>query len=86
MNHHNLLATRNFKYGKFKDFDMISGQTMAEKHLVKNIGCVTCPIHCGRQVEVHGKSQGAELETVGLLGSNLMNNNLKQILEFNYRG
>ncbi|HOC70289.1 MAG TPA: aldehyde ferredoxin oxidoreductase family protein [Candidatus Hydrogenedentes bacterium] len=86
MNRHNVLATRNFKYGKFEDFDMISGQTMAEKHLIKNIGCVTCPIHCGRQVEVNGKKvKGPELETVGLLGSNLMNNNLKQILEFNYQ-
>lgn len=86
MNHHNLLATKNFKHGTFADFDMISGQTMAEKHLIKNIGCVTCPIHCGRQVEVNGKKvKGPELETLGLLGSNLLNNNLKQILEFNYQ-
>lgn len=86
MQNHNVLATRNFKYGTYKDFDMISGQTMAEKHLIKNIGCVTCPIHCGRQVEVHGKKvKGPELETLGLLGANLENNNLKQILEFNYQ-
>lgn len=86
MQKHNVLATRNFKHGTYKDFDMISGQTMAEKHLIKNIGCVTCPIHCGRQVEVNGKKvKGPELETLGLLGANLENNNLKQILEFNYQ-
>jgi aldehyde:ferredoxin oxidoreductase len=85
MQRHNLLTTRNFKYGTFNDFDMISGQTMAEKHLIKNIGCVTCPIHCGRQVEVNGKKvKGPELETIGLLGSNLENNNLQQIIELNY--
>lgn len=85
MNRHSLLATRNFKRGTFKDFDMISGQTMAEKYLIKNIGCVTCPIHCGRQVEVNGKKvKGPELETLGLLGSNLENNNLRQILDLNY--
>ncbi|MCK5861935.1 MAG: aldehyde ferredoxin oxidoreductase family protein [Candidatus Hydrogenedentes bacterium] len=85
MQKHNLLATRNFKHGTFADFDMISGQTLAEKHLIKNIGCVTCPIHCGRQVEVHGKKvKGPELETLGLLGANLENNNLEQILELNY--
>lgn len=85
MNHHNMLATHNFKRGTFADFDMISGQTMAEKYLIKNIGCVTCPIHCGRQVEVNGKKvKGPELETIGLLGSNLENNNLRQILDLNY--
>lgn len=85
MNHRRLLATHNFKRGEFADFDMISGQTLAEKHLVKNIGCVTCPIRCGRLVEVDGKKvKGPELETLGLLGSNLENNNLQRILEWNY--
>ena len=85
MNRHNMLATRNFSRGTYQDFDMISGQTMAEKYLVKNIGCITCPIHCGRQVVVNGKKvKGPELETIGLLGSNLENNNLQQILDLNY--
>ena len=85
MQKHNLLATRNFKHGTYKDFDLISGQTMAEKYLIKNVGCVTCPIHCGRLVEVNGKKvKGPELETIGLLGSNLENNDLKQIIDLNY--
>ena len=79
------LATRNYKYGQFKDFDMISGQTLAEKHLIKNIGCTTCPIKCGRLVTVDGKAvKGPELETLGLLGSNLENNDLSKILKWNY--
>lgn len=86
MNEHHMLATRNFKYGQFKDFDMVSGQTLAEKRLIKNVGCQTCPIRCGRLVEVNGKRvKGPELETLGLLGPNLENNSLDAILEWNYQ-
>lgn len=85
MNRHKLLATRNYKRGVYEDFDMVSGHALAEKHLIKNIGCPTCPIRCGRLVEVNGKHvKGPELETLGLLGPNLENNNLKRILELNY--
>ena len=84
MNEHRMLATRNYKHGQFKDFDMISGQTLAEKFLIKNIGCPTCPIRCSRLVEIDGKKvKGPELETLGLLGSNLENNNLEQIIRWN---
>ncbi len=80
-----ILATRNYKRGQFDDFDMLSGQTLAEKHLVKNIGCTTCPIKCGRLVEFDGKKvKGPELETLGLLGPNLENNDLMKILRWNY--
>lgn len=86
MQQHNLLATHNFKYGQFKDFEDISGHTLTEKFLIKNIGCPTCPIHCSRQVELNGKKiKGPELETMGLLGPNLDNNNLARIIEWNYQ-
>ncbi|TAH63042.1 MAG: aldehyde:ferredoxin oxidoreductase [Gottschalkiaceae bacterium] len=84
MNAHNILATRNYKYGKFDDFEMVSGEYLAEKYLIKNKGCVTCPIQCGRIVKVQGKEvKGPELETIGLLGPNIENNNLELILEWN---
>lgn len=84
MNAHNILATRNFKYGRFDDFEMVSGEYLAEKYLIKNKGCITCPIQCGRLVEVRGKAvKGPELETIGLLGPNIENNNLELILEWN---
>ena len=85
MQRHNMLATHNFSKGKFDDFDMISGQTLAEKYLIKNVGCVTCPVHCGRLVEVNGKHvKGPELETMALLGANIENNDLRKILDWNY--
>lgn len=85
MNANKILATRNFKYGEFKDFDKISGETLAEKHLIKNRGCVTCPIQCGRVVEVDGKQvKGPELETLGLLGASIENGDLELIFKINY--
>lgn len=84
MNAHNILATRNYKYGKYEDFELVSGEYLAEKHLVKNKGCMTCPIQCGRLVEVDGKRvKGPELETIGLLGPNIENNDLELILKWN---
>lgn len=85
MNYRNLLATKNYSRGSYDDFEAISGETLRQDHLVKNKGCVTCPIQCGRVVKVYGKEvKGPELETLGLLGSNLMNNNMQSILNLNH--
>ena len=85
MNRQNLLATKNFSRGSYEDYDNLSGETLREKYLVTNKGCVTCPIQCGRAVKVKGKVvKGPELETIGLLGSNLLNNDLQNIIDVNY--
>jgi Aldehyde:ferredoxin oxidoreductase len=85
MNAQKTLATKNYSAGRYKDFEKVSGEYMAEKYLIKNKGCTTCPIQCGRLVEVDGKQvKGPELETLGLLGPNIENNNLELILKWNY--
>lgn len=85
MNAHKVLPTRNYKYGRFKDFDMVSGEYMAEKYLVGNKGCTSCPTKCQRVVELDGKFiKGPELETMVLLGPNIENNNLELIIRWNY--
>ena len=48
MNRHHLLATRNYARGSFEEHEKISGETLREKYLVANRGCITCPIQCGR--------------------------------------
>ena len=84
MQMHGLLSTKNYSSGQFEDFDMVSGETLAEEHNIKNQGCLTCPIRCARTVEVNGHQvKGPELETLGLLGGNICNNDLKKILEWN---
>ncbi len=80
------LPTRNFLYGSYEEADEVSGETLAEKYLVRNIGCHGCPVACGRQVELGGKKvKGPEYETVGLFGPNIMNSDLMAILEWNYQ-
>lgn len=85
MQAHKMLATKNFSSGRFDDFEKVSGEELTEKYLVKNSGCSTCVIQCTRRVTVDGKVvKGPELETLGLLGPNLMNNNLELINKWNY--
>ena len=80
------LPTKNFLHGTFEHADEVSGETLAEEHLIKNIGCYGCPIACGRQVELHGrKIKGPEYETVGLFGPNILNDDLEAIIELNYQ-
>ncbi|MEW5946295.1 MAG: aldehyde ferredoxin oxidoreductase family protein [bacterium] len=78
------LPTRNFSSGTFEHAEEISGEALAEKHLVKNIGCASCPIRCGRGVELGGKLvKGPEFETIGMFGSNIGNRDLAAICEWN---
>ena len=80
-----LLATENYSFGRFTQFENISGETLRENHLVKNKGCVSCPIRCGRVVKLDGREiKGPELETLGLLGPNLQNGDLSLIIRLNY--
>ena len=81
-----LLSTKNYSAGQFEDFQQISGERLAEEFNITNKGCLTCPIRCARTVTVHGKEvKGSELETLGLLGSNICNNDLQKILDWNYQ-
>ncbi len=81
----NILSTKNYQYGQYDDFEKISGELLAEKYNIVNKGCLTCPIKCARTVEVDGKHvKGPELETLVLLGSGILNNDLESILKWNY--
>ena len=80
-----LLSTKNYSAGQFDDFEMVSGERLAEEFNITNKGCQTCPIRCARSVMVDGKQvKGPELETLGLLGGNICNNDLQKILDWNY--
>ena len=80
-----ILATKNYTYGQYDDFEKISGEELAAKYNIVNKGCLSCPIRCSRTVEVNGKVvKGPELETLVLLGSGIVNNDLPSILQWNY--
>ena len=85
MQMHGLLSTKNYSAGQFEDFEDVSGEKLAEEYNITNKGCLSCPIRCARTVKVQGKEvKGPELETLGLLGGNICNNDLQKILEWNY--
>ena len=79
-----MLSTKNYNYGQYEDFDMVNGETLAEDYNIVNQGCLTCPIKCARTVNVKGKEvKGPELETLGLLGGGILNNDLQKICDWN---
>ena len=85
MQMHGLLSTRNYAAGQYEHFEDVSGEKLAEDFNITNKGCVSCPIRCARTVTVEGKPvKGPELETLGLLGGNICNNDLQKILDRNY--
>ncbi len=85
MQAHKILATKNFSEGRFDGFEKISGEELAENHLVSNGACTGCVIRCARRVKVDGKVvKGPELETLGLLGANILNDDIEKILKWNY--
>lgn len=80
-----VLPTHNFKRGRFERASETSGETLADTLLVKNSGCVSCPIRCERRVMVEGREvKGPEYETVGLFGANIENCDLDFINTVNY--
>lgn len=85
MHSKNILATSNFRAGKYEHFEDISGEMLKEKYLVRNTGCISCPIQCTRVVNIEEKDvKGPEVEIMGLMGGNCRNNDLGEIIKWNY--
>ena len=80
------LPTKNFTYGYYGEAEMVSGETLADTLLVRNSGCISCPIRCERRVIVDGKEvKGPEYETLGLFGPNMLSSDMETILKINYQ-
>jgi aldehyde:ferredoxin oxidoreductase len=81
----NALPTKNFSTGTYEHAEKIGGKRLAEEKLIKNYGCVTCPIRCGRVVELDGHEvKGPEYEILCLLGSNMLIDDMDAIIRWNY--
>lgn len=84
------LPVRNWYQGPWPEgARRITGLAMAKSHLVKTYNCGNCAIRCGRVVRsVDGPYAGQEIagpeyETLGVLGSNLLVDDLSAIIRFN---
>ncbi len=85
-----VLPIKNWGERRFSDANKISGQHMAKEILKKRYFCGRCLIGCGREIEVtegkyktDGITAGPEYETVSMMGSNLLVNNIRAIAKSN---
>jgi len=79
-----IVPTCNSRKTRFEGVEGLTGQTMAATRLLRNDGCLSCPIRCGRVVEHEGHPvKGPELETLVLLGANIGNSDLDRVISWN---
>ncbi len=84
INEAGMFPANNFQKSSFSNAEDISGETLAEKHLIKNTACYGCPIACGRLVHIgDGEGGGPEYETIWAFGSDLGINDLGEIIYTN---
>lgn len=84
------LPIKNFTLFHWDKAARISGPTMIAEYLTKHYGCYSCPIRCGKEVKIDEgpyagfSGHGPEYETLASLGSLILNDNLKSIINLNY--
>ncbi|MEL7566797.1 MAG: aldehyde ferredoxin oxidoreductase family protein [Dehalobacterium sp.] len=85
INENGVLPTNNFQTSYFDKAEEISGETLAEKYLVKKDPCFRCPIACGRYCKVDDiEGGGPEYETIWAYGSDCGVSDLGAIIKANY--
>ncbi len=84
------LPLRNARDGAYyDDADDISGETLAEKYLVRNKGCFGCSMACGRVTKIKegpfkSSGEGPEYEAAWALGASCGINDLEAICNANF--
>jgi aldehyde:ferredoxin oxidoreductase len=83
------LPTRNWQESVFDKAEDISGETLAEKYLVRNRGCFDCSIGCGRVTKIERSQytnfgEGPEYEAGWSFGADCGINNLEAVCESNF--
>ncbi|MDH7480125.1 MAG: aldehyde ferredoxin oxidoreductase family protein, partial [Syntrophomonadaceae bacterium] len=85
INENGVFPVNNFQKAYFEKAEDISGETLAEKYLVKRDPCYRCPIACGRYAktdEVEGG--GPEYETIWAFGADCGVSDLPAIIKANF--
>jgi aldehyde:ferredoxin oxidoreductase len=84
------LPLRNWRDGAlYDDADDISGETLAEKYLVRNKGCFGCSMACGRVTKIKegpfkSAGEGPEYEAAWALGASCGINDLEAVCNTNF--
>ncbi len=84
------LPVKNWSQGSWTEgARKTTGFTMTDTHLTGTYNCGACMIKCGRKVRIEGgphdgkETAGPEYETMGLMGANLLNDNIPAIIKAN---
>ncbi|MHC4533888.1 MAG: aldehyde ferredoxin oxidoreductase family protein [Planctomycetota bacterium] len=84
INQSGIYPTNNFQEAYFETADKTSGETLAEKYLVRNMACFGCPIACGRYSKVDDvEGEGPEFETLWAYGASCGVDDLPAIIKAN---
>lgn len=84
------LPTKNFGLGQFDGAEAIGGEAVTDNYLLKRRACFGCAMGCGRHTTVdEGRwatppGEGPEYETLAMLGSLSLNDNLPCIIHANH--
>lgn len=84
INESGIFPTRNFQQAFFDQAEAISGESLAEKYLIKKDPCYRCPIACGRYCKVENEEGGGpEYETVWVFGADCGIDDLATVIRAN---
>ena len=86
LNASGILPTRNFKYGTFDGHENLEWENYKQEIFYKPSTCYMCTVACKRTVKsddpqfpLDPRFGGPEYETIGSMGSNLCNSNIKAV-------
>ena len=82
-----VLPTRNFNYGVYEKQAGLAPEPMREKILVRDKACFACPLNCGnytRSPKYGTYIDGPEYETIGMMGSNCLVEDIEDVQYLNY--
>ena len=84
------LPIKNWQKGAWNGNSVkITGEVMTEKYLTSRFHCGSCVVGCGREIKIEEgpyagvEGAGPEYETIGMLGSNLLIDDLEVISKAN---
>ncbi len=85
INENGVFPVNNFQTSQFDKAEEISGETLAEKYLVKKDPCYRCPIACGRYCKVDDiEGGGPEYETIWAFGGDCGVSDMGAVIKANF--
>ncbi len=85
INENGVFPKHNFQESSFSEAEAISGETLADKYLIKRVGCYGCPIACGRHCKVDDlEAGGPEYETIWGFGADCGVSDLGMVIKANF--